>query len=309
LLGWSSIGRRRVVPALARIGVRDVDIASLTRQVTRSDGPAGTVYTSYDDALADSDADLVYISTRNDAHAALARKAIASGRHVVIDKPAALDVRDIEKLVELADQHGRLIAEATVWSWHPQIGALQELVTAAKPWTHVTAHFSFPPMPADNFRMTDAAGGGMLWDLGPYAVSAARVLFGDTPKHLSVAVEHNAGSPIDTAFSVLMQFGEGRTLFGRFGMHTAYVNRLIALAPDLEVTLDRAFTTTPDQPGLITGQRDGAPLRIAIAPADPFALFLEDVQRAIGERRFSTFADRMIQDARALRNLRAAALG
>ena len=298
-----------MVPALATIGVRRIDIASLTRQVARPDGLDGTVFTSYDDALAKSNAELVYISTRNDAHAALARQAISSGRHVVIDKPAALAVGEIEQLVALAAQHDRLIAEATVWSWHPQIAALQALVTTATPWTHVTAHFGFPPMPADNFRMTGADGGGMLWDLGPYAVSAARVLFGETPAHLSVAVEHHGGSPIDTAFSVLMQFSAGRTLFGRFGMHTAYVNRLIALAPGIEVTLERAFTTTSDQPGVITGQRDAAPVRIEVAPADPFALFLEDVRRAIDERRLRAFADRMLQDARALRNLRAAALG
>jgi NDP-hexose-3-ketoreductase len=307
LLGWSSIGRRRVVPALARLGLTQIDVASLTREVTLPDDVNGRVFRSYADAIGASDADVVYVSTRNSDHAALALQALDAGRHVVVDKPAAIACADVHRLVERAAAQSRLIAEATVWPWHPQVTALLDLARRTAPFIHLTALFGFPPMPADNFRMSAAPGGGMMWDLGAYAVSTARVFFDEAPERVSVAVEHRSGSPLDTAFSVLMQFPGERVLAGRFGMHTGYVNRLIALGPDVEATIDRAFTTVPDQPGTIIGHQGGVPLRIETAAADAFALFLDDVRAAIEARRLDAFTGAMLRDAEALRDLRASA--
>lgn len=307
ILGWSSIARRRVLPALVHNGAARIDVASLTHDVVLPDGVAGSVFRSYDEALSQSGAPLVYVSTRNHDHLAWTLRALESGRHVVVDKPAALAVADVERMVAAAAAAGRLIAEATVWSWHPQIQQLSLLIGEAGPLATVVALFSFPAMPADNFRMQKAAGGGMLWDLGPYAVSASRVLFGEAPVEVVAHAHRAEGAAVDTAFHVMMRYANGASLMGRFGMHTAYVNRLAMVGADFEATLDRAFTSAPNQPAAIVGQRRQAPLSIAVPAADAFANFLAAVVSAAERGQGQSFAETMLADAASLQVLRRAA--
>ncbi len=296
-----------MLPALASNGAARIDVASLTHDVVLPDGVLGSVYRSYDEALDRSTAPLVYVSSRNHDHLHLVLRALASGRHVVVDKPAALAVAEVEQMVAAAARAGRLIAEATVWSWHPQIQQLVQLTAEAGPLASVVALFSFPVMPADNFRMQASAGGGMLWDLGPYAVSASRVFFGESPVEVAAHAHRAEGAAVDTAFDVMMRYASGSSLMGRFGMHTAYVNRLTLVGTAFEATLDRAFTSAPDQPAAIVGQRHQAPLAITVPAADAFGCFLAAVVEAIEDGRPDAFATVMLADAAALHELRRAA--
>jgi predicted dehydrogenase len=304
ILGWSAIARRRVAPAFAAIGITALDVASRTRQVVLPDGVCGRAFRDYDEALAHSAATLVYVSTRNHEHAAWARAALASGRDVVIDKPAAIALADVEALADLAAGQGRSIAEATVYPWHPQIDALRELARTYGPVTRITATFSFPSLPADDVRWRAEWGGGALWDLGPYAVTPGRLLFDAEPMAITAQAVTPADREVDTSFSLLMTYPGDRVLVGHFGMGTAYVNRLQLLGPRLELTLDRAFTTSPTDGTRIVGHASQSAVDTAVPPADAFACFLRAV--IDGERR-SWFAETMVTDARALDALRTAA--
>ena len=81
LIGCSRIARKRVLPALAEIGIGEVDVATRTRaaEVVLPDGLAGRVFDDYDAALAESGADLVYVSTVNATHAEWAEQALERG--------------------------------------------------------------------------------------------------------------------------------------------------------------------------------------------------------------------------------------
>ena len=78
IIGYSEIVRRRIIPALVQIGVNHIDIASRTRinQVDLPEGVQGTLFDDYETAFSQSKADVVYISTTNNTHAALAEKAL-----------------------------------------------------------------------------------------------------------------------------------------------------------------------------------------------------------------------------------------
>lgn len=304
ILGWSSIARRRVAPALARLGAGAVDIASRTQEVARPGGLAGRTFPDYAAALESSDATIVYVSTRNHEHAEHAEAALASGRHVIIDKPATLAEADTARLVERAAAARRLIAEATVWPWHPQVAAARDLIAAHGPVEQIAAAFSYPPLPEGNFRHIAAHGGGALWDLGPYAVTPGRVFLGSAPDAIHA---HASGSDVDTRFSALMRHPGGATLTGHFNVRAAYANRLELLGPRLLLTLERVFTTPADLETRITGQADGAPLAIDVAAGDAFEAFLADAIGAAGSGDAERFAQAMLADARAMARLRHAA--
>jgi predicted dehydrogenase len=297
---------RRVVPALARSGCGAIDVASRSREIVRPDELPGRSYRSYEQALAESDAGLVYVSTRNHEHAAHVEAALASGRHVVVDKPASIDAADTRRLVDLAARGGRLFAEATVYPWHPQFAAAAALVVEHGPVERITATFCYPPLPAGNFRHRPEYGGGLLWDLGPYAVSAGRVIFdGAAPD--AIAAASTMGEAVDTGLSTLMIYDGGRAAIGHFSMRSQYVNRLELFGPRMAVAIERAFTTAADQPCLLSGEAGATRIAIEVPAADAFAEFLRDVFAAIDAGDHARFTDAMLADAAALERLRAAA--
>lgn len=307
VLGYSSLARRRILPALARLGHTDVDIASRTRTPAWPDGVSGRAFTSFRAALDESDAGLVYVSTRNHEHAAWAAAALASGRHVVVDKPATLALAETDRLIGQAHAAGRLIAEATTWPWHPQVDALRALVAQGGPATLISATFSFPPLPADDVRHTAAWGGGALWDLGPYAMTPAQRLFDAAPIAVDARTAMREGDEVETSFSVLAEYAGGRRLVGHFGSTTAYVNRLEVFGPRLAVTVARAFTTAPDTACRLSGECDGQRVDLEVPAADAFAHFLQAAFEAAASGRHQPFADLMLRDAEALARLRDAA--
>jgi NDP-hexose-3-ketoreductase len=301
LLGNSDIGRRRVLPALAHLGVERVDIATRTRatSVAWPQGLSGVVFSDYEEAIVQTAAPLVWISTVNSAHKALALAAMEAGKQVVIDKPATTCLADTRELVDKAGQTGRILAEATVYPWHPQISAAQGVFAQADSAPrHIVAAFSYPPLPPDNFRHRPELGGGILLDLGPYAVSIGRVFFAAAPQQVFCRRDAD-----DRAFSVLMTYPGERTLVGQFGTNTGYVNQVILLGSRVVVDLQRVFTTAPDTPCIIHARVDDQPHAIEVDPTDTFERFLIDVFAAIDLGQGERFLQQMLEDAEVLHRL------
>ena len=306
LLGYSDIARRRVIPALLANGVRQLDIASRHSMgaIARPAHMSGQDYGDYEQALRESAAAFVWISTVNANHVELAAKALAGGRHVMIDKPAVSTLAQAEHLAELAQRQQCVLAEAAVYPFHPQMAAARQFFSeAGSAPTQAVAAFSFPPFPSGNFRNDPALGGGMRMDLGSYAVSIGRVLFAAPP--LEIVCRSLQG---DTGFSVLMTYPGGRSVVGHFGATTGYVNRLILLGASAVLTLERAFTTPPDMVCRLEGSVRNAPTTREVAPADSFALFVEAVFKAVRNANSNEFRDALLTDAKAVERLRQVSL-
>ncbi|WP_437276767.1 Gfo/Idh/MocA family oxidoreductase [Sorangium sp. So ce375] len=311
LLGNSSLARRRVLPALARLGVRDIDVASVSRSadVALPPGAAGRCYDDYSAALARSDAALVYVSTINSTHEELAERALERGFHVVVDKPACLSAEASRRLVRLAREKGRCLAEATVYGYHPLYREVRRIFgDAGRSPTRLTATFSFPPLPADNYRYRAALGGGSLLDLGPYAVTLGRLFFASAaPESIACRVVERAGE-VESSFSVLMTFPGGRSMVGHYGMTTGYQNRLEVLGPDVVVTIDRAFSPPADQPIQLGVSERNHRRTVDVSPADSFAEFFRGVFEAIARGEHDELARDLLADAILFEELRRAAL-
>src|ERR1017187_3688967 len=154
LIGYSSISKRRVIPALLSLGAESVDVASLSKSAWEwSSYLPLRMFRDYDQALDQTDAQAVYVSTVNSQHARWARKALQSGFHVIVDKPAFLSVAETQELIELAHRNQRCLAEATVYGCHPSIStARKAFEQAGSSPTHLLAVFSYPPVSFDNYR-------------------------------------------------------------------------------------------------------------------------------------------------------------
>ena len=313
ILGNSSIVARRALPALLQIsGVQSIDIAS-RRPLLQASLPEtwnGTIYDDYREAITDSQADVVYISLINSLHEEWAETALRSGKHVIVDKPAFLSLAAAEQLIELAADNGLCLAEAVVFSYHPQFTELQRLISEHGGVTRLIATFSFPPLADDDFRYQPDFGGGSLYDLGPYAAAVSRIFFADHPEKITCSVVSNHGSTkVDTAFSVMAGYSGGRSYIGHFGFDTDYQNSLTLFGPNIAASVSRIFTTPPDMQVQLDVSRKNEVSLVSVDAGDSFKLFFASVIDAIEKRCWTRFSDDLWHDAQILDAMRTSALG
>jgi predicted dehydrogenase len=244
----------------------------------------------------------------NSEHERWTQAALEMRKHVVVDKPAFLGHDRATRMVELAARRDVCLAEATVFGYHPQVGTARRLLEdAGSPPTRMSAGLSFPPMDAANFRYQAALGGGAMWDVGPYLVATSRLFFGSQPVTVDCRVLARNETNVDTAFSALGTFSEGRSLVGQFGFDTAYVNRLQLIGRSLIVELDRAFTIPTDYANTIRVTGSNGPSIVEVAAADAFRCFFDHVIARIEAHDFSPLAADLLADAQVLERYREAA--
>ena len=309
ILGWSSIVRRRVLPA-ARSCTRILRISVASRTRAAGEMPPGvTWHQDYEEALSSSGADLVYVSGVNAVHGTWVTRALERGAHVIVDKPAFLDVASAEAAVALARRVGKGLGEATVFAFHPQMSALRSLLAPGDlASTRVTACLSIPPLPREDFRYRRDCGGGSLYDLGPYVAATNRLVFGAAPATVECAVLSVAGTPaVDTSFSVLLTHREGGALTGHCGFVTAYQNRLSVLSRSLAIDVERIFSTPPDLACTLRVREQDRDRSVPVPAADAFAQFLDAFCDAVHDLDFTAFESALLEDARLVARLRQAA--
>ncbi|HEU5229968.1 MAG TPA: Gfo/Idh/MocA family oxidoreductase [Ktedonobacteraceae bacterium] len=138
-------------------------------------------YGSYEALLDDKDVQAVYISTPHPMHAQWAIKAAKAGKHILCEKPLALNYPEALSMVEAARRHDVFLMEAFMYRCIPQTAKLVELVqTGAIGKVHVIqANFSFhAPFQPESRVWSNALGGGGILDVGCYCTSMARLIAG-----------------------------------------------------------------------------------------------------------------------------------
>jgi len=184
-------------------------------------------YDDMDALINDPNLEAIYCPMANEEHAEWALKAINAGKHILIEKPMAISVADIEKIETLAKSKKVKVMEGFMYRFHPQHANVCELIDSGLIGDVLScrASFSFLMPPARMYRINRsmANGGGALWDIGPYAIHALRWCFGGNkaplePKSVIVQAKLNEQGA-DTVMSGVMDFGQdtqGRARYGHF---------------------------------------------------------------------------------------------
>lgn len=159
------------------------------------DFPA-TCHASYESLLADPEVEIVYISTPHPMHAEWAIKAANAGKHVLCEKPLAMNHAEALAVVEAARRNDVFLMEAFMYRCHPQTAKLVELIrdNVIGDVRFIRATFSFAAERNLESRLLNPAlGGGAILDLGCYPVSMARLIAGAaTGKNFQDPVELRA---------------------------------------------------------------------------------------------------------------------
>ncbi|ASY26123.1 Gfo/Idh/MocA family protein [Candidatus Planktophila versatilis] len=181
LLGAGWIATKAIAPAMhAASGAIVQAVASRDSARSRALNPV-TIHESYEALINDPLVDAVYISLPNHLHCQWSVAALKAGKHVLCEKPFAINSSEVELMVKTARENDRLLVEA-VWSrWHPRMARLVDYVKAGNigKLHSIESSFTFPANIDGNYRLSPAMGGGALFDVGVYPLHAMAALVGD----------------------------------------------------------------------------------------------------------------------------------
>jgi xylose dehydrogenase (NAD/NADP) len=188
---------------IAAVGSRDAargDAYAREHDIPRAHG-------SYEALLADEGVDAVYISLPNSLHHEWTMRALASGKHVLCEKPYSRRAAEAEEAFDAAERAGLVLSEAFMWRHAPQTRRLVELLPRIGRLQVVRTTFAFPLADETNVRMRAELDGGALMDVGCYCVSGARLLAGEPER---VYGEQVVGTTnVDVSFTGTLRFGSG----------------------------------------------------------------------------------------------------
>jgi D-xylose 1-dehydrogenase (NADP+, D-xylono-1,5-lactone-forming) len=164
---------------LMAVGSRTQESAEKYAQVKKIPRAQG----SYESLLADPEIDVIYNPLPNHLHAEWTIKAVEAGKHVLCEKPLALNVHEVDAMQAAARKHGCVVMEAFMYRHHPQTLKVQEIVKSGSLGTLklIRGSFSFLLSRDGDVRLDPAMGGGSIWDIGCYPISYARTVLGENP--------------------------------------------------------------------------------------------------------------------------------
>jgi predicted dehydrogenase len=141
-----------------------------------------TVHDSYEALINDPLIDAVYISLPNHLHCEWTVNALKAGKHVLCEKPFAMNAAEVELMIQTAKQCDRLLVEAVWARWHPRMVRAVELVKSGEigQVLSIDASFTFPASIEGNYRLSPEMGGGALFDIGVYPLHAIAAIVGDS---------------------------------------------------------------------------------------------------------------------------------
>ena len=246
LLGASRVSRYAVIEPAATIegiGVSAVAARDAARAASfAAENGIPVVAADYEALLASDEVDLVYNGLPPAGHARWTIAALEAGKHVLCEKPFAMNAAEAQAMVDAADRSGRVLIEGYHYRFHPLFARVLEVLDsgAIGAVRSIDAHFNvrIPPEPGE-IRYDPALGGGAMMDLGCYCVHWARSVMRAEPEVRSAAaVLHDTG--VDLGMHAVLEFPGGVSADVRSSMAEGLDEGLDA---GLEITGERGKLT------------------------------------------------------------------
>ena len=283
ILSTANIGIKRLIPAIlagssgeiSAIASRDAARAAAVAQrfgIARS-------YGSYEALLEDPAIEAIYNPLPNHLHVEWTIKALRAGKHVLCEKPIALNAQEARTMIDARNASGRQVIEAFMVRHHPQWQRMREWVRAGRIGNvgAIQSAFLFTMLDPNNVRNKPELGGGALYDVGCYPLVTARYLFEAEPERVIALCDRDPVMGIDRLTSGLVAFPGGRQLVFSSAMQLANYQRVTVLGSAGRIEAALPFTPPKDhvcELKIDTGKSlDGSSAQVeTVAAADQYAL-------------------------------------
>ena len=253
VLGVAQIAVEKVIPAMQLGAVSRVD-AIASRDIDRARRAAAALgvaraYGSYDELLADPAIEAIYNPLPNELHVHWTLRALEAGKHVLCEKPIALNSNEAQALIAARDRVGKHVAEAFMVRFHPQWRRVRDLAQSGaigRPRA-IQSFFSYHLLDPTNIRNT-RPGGGALYDIGCYAIATARYVFGAEPVRVAGFVDRDPKLGVDRLVSALAEFPDGRHLTFTCGTQLSAHQRVTISGDEGRIEIAVPINAPPDRP-------------------------------------------------------------
>ena len=220
VLGVAKIATTRVIP-----GMQKGEMCEMAGIASRDRGKAEAAarelgipkaYGSYEEMLADPEIEVVYNPLPNHLHVPWSIRAAEAGKHVLCEKPVAMNTAEARELIVARDRAGVVIGEAFMVQTHPQWVRIVELVRGGRigALRSAVGCFGYYNVDPNNVRNIREYGGGGLMDIGCYPIKTSRMVFGEEPVRVSATMVRDARfGGVDVVTSAILEYPSGNCIF------------------------------------------------------------------------------------------------
>jgi len=299
-LGYAKIAWEHVIPAIQRSAnsefhaIASRDQAKLDQCHAKFNTP--NRHLGYDDLLRDPEVDAVYIPLPNSQHREWALKAAERGKHILCEKPVAMNAAECRDMMAAAKANGVLLMEAFMYRYTDRTRQVQEILRSGTlgDITFISSSFRYLISRPNPVRLKPELGGGALYDVGCYPVNftgmvmdeVARLKTGKAdavaPAPESISVECVREDGVDMNFSAILKYPGGvlASLNCGFSGQLRLFSEIIGTKGVLEVPVPFF-----DNPGSLIITQNYQPREIAVGKSDRYRHEVEDFADAILTRR------------------------
>ena len=223
LLAYGMSGKLFQAPFLAaHPGFELYGVAERTAQRMHHDYPAIRSYPGVAEALADPTIELVVVNTPSNTHFDLASLALRAGKHVLLEKPVATSVAQLQELLALARQQGRHLLAYQNRRWDSDFQAVRRVVESGQLGQLFEVHIRFdrykPDLNVKKFKEEPGPGAGLLHDLGPHSTDQALSLFGRPLSAQKTLGRYRPGTQVDDFFALHLRYPAGLNVWVSSGL-------------------------------------------------------------------------------------------
>lgn len=289
ILSTAGIAQKQLIPAFKRAMNAEVAAVASSSGMEKAKEVADKfsiekAYDSYEKLLDDPAIDAVYIPLPNHLHKQWTIAAAKKGKHILCEKPAAVNVAEFQEIKAVCTEHQVIFMEAFMYQFHPQHERVRQIMKSGEigKVTYVrAAHTFYMKDQEDNVRMKYQAGGGSLYDIGCYAIHVIRNVLRAEPESVQVQAVKEATRQIDTDVFAYLTFPNGirATFDSSFSLTDR--NEYEVVGTKGRILIPRAFR--PDKnggDGLVIVEKQGV-TRTETLNSDQYRDQVEHISRAI----------------------------
>ena len=224
-------------------------MTSAKRERPRTSSAFARAFGSYQDLLADPEIEAIYNPLPNELHVPWTLRALAAGKHVLCEKPIALDAEEARPLIDARNRSGKLVTEAFMVRHHPQWRRARALAREGSigETRAIQTFFSYRLLDPDNVRNRPPGGGG-LYDIGCYAILTARYIFAAEPTRVVATIDWDPKFKTDRLASAILEFPGGRHLTFTVGTQLSGRQHVTIVGDQGRIEVMIPFNAPPDRP-------------------------------------------------------------
>lgn len=289
IIGSANIAKGSVIPGIKASETGEV-AAIASRGIEKAEETAKQLhipkaYGSYEELLADPEIEAVYIPLPNHLHKEWTIRAAEAGKHVLCEKPVAINANDAEEMAEACQKAGVVFAEAFMYRYHPRYALIRDIIQSGEIGEVRGIHATFTfnnAKDSENVRYKKEWGGGSLYDVGVYPISAARMILNQEPQAATVhGLFSEQHDDVDMMASGLLEFENGVALTFDCGMWAAFRNELEIVGTEGRIEVPSAFVAHQNEKDHFVVHTNDGKREVEVPYLNQYALQADALGRSI----------------------------